>query len=248
MAITWSKESVESESSATLTWSVQKAYDYIGFLVDDMEHNAYSLTNPWTGFIYDMLNDAIQDINWNVPSLYAIISCTPTVDKGLFVLPDYALGRGFIYWVTWDGDRVWTVHDESVMIGEVSNLDRTSFADSGDVERYMAEGDRHIRLLPMPSTAKTLKMKIAVMPDAVDAVDNILPVLSQLNKAPALHAASWITAKQGKVELSREYRAEYARMLAKAKIENTPPVDAPPEPIPGKAWRSPFASGTGDDK
>lgn len=246
MAITWTRETVQSEASVVLGWTAAQAYNYFGFLVKDKDHTRYSNTEPYTDFFVDNLNAALQIIHANAPSREEIISASTVASSGLYALPDYALGTGYIKWVSYAGDTLEPSTHLAIREGEVAGLSEDSFDNDGSVIRWLQEGDRVLRLALRPSVAATLKVMVATMPPAITAAAIAtapLMIQAQHKMAPSFWVASVVAANDGRADLARIYQDVFWKMVAKKTADDASPIMGPDIGIPGAGRFSPQWSG-----
>lgn len=245
MAITWTREDVQSEAAPVLGWTVTQAYNYFGFLVKDKDHTRYSNTEPYTDFFVDNLNAALQIIHAHAPDREEIISCSTVASSGLYALPDYAIGSGFIKWTYYNDKELELTTHRAVRSGEVSGLDKSSFKTDGTVIRWLQEGDRSIRLVNRPSVSATLEVMVATMPPAVtsSAMSTPLMIQAQHKTAPSFWVAGVVAANDGRADMARMYQEMFWRMVAKKAQDDASPIMAPDIGIPGAERLSPQWSG-----
>lgn len=246
MAITWTRETVQSEASAVSGYTAQEAYNYFGYLVNDVPHNRYSNTEPYTDWFTDELNSALQIICAYAPQRIEIISTSTVASSGLYMLPDYAISTSKIRKIWYDGDILLRDSLVAIVGGEVDTLDEDSLTSDGAPVRWCRQGDRVIRLVPRPSVAKTMKVMLSTThPNFTTAsIADPIKIASYLKQAPSYYIASIAALRDGRPDLAKGYREAFWGLVNRKVEEDIDPVEPLSIPFPGKAY---FAPGFDED-
>lgn len=237
MAITWTRETMQTEASAAVGYTVQQMYDFFGALIQDTSHVRYSNTQPYTNFFYDIFNSGMSSIHAHAPGYRELISCSTVVDSGVYDYADYVPANCYVVWVKYDGGTINKIHPISLRTGDIDGVGEGSMDTSGTPAGYFQEGDHALRLVPIPDAVKTLKVLVAVLPAKVASLSAKIALPAHLQFAPPLYVASFAALFDGKLEISQNFEARFWRLVAKKVRDDVDSVDGLYPPTPGGSKR-----------